>query len=302
MKRDNIFKLLEANYNPEKEVQKVKELLNNTYTFCKCKKTDIGDNDVTTNYLFEDFFNKYLFNNYKFKGTCLSVREFYENSNAFFNKYTKNISTDIIINFLEVTENLIKLYFDNSDELYDKHNIKYYGATFEQLRLLMDTLEKRLGIKKKEYKDKIILYLGSYKLESALENVEEQDLAVELIKYDRESLNYKEKRKVLKQLDILAQPITDKIIQTQRNNKDIQYHIADDLNFIFNNFEIRHSNMNPKSKDYKPNLKKFKEADFNKVYDTAYELILDILILNIYNETLKVSIKEFKTKLVDIKK
>jgi len=279
MKRENIFKLLESNYSPQKEIIKIKEFLKDNYMFCKCQKSEKEDK-VMTKYLFESFFDKYLFDNYKYKGTCLSVSEFYENSNAYINKFSGPISTDIIINFLEVTENLLKLYFDNSNDLYKNENIKYYGSTYEQLRFLMDTLEKKLAIKKRNYKDKVILYVGSYKLESALEKVEDEDLAIELVKYDRESLNYKEKRKVLKQLDILVQPITDKIIKTQRQNKDIQYHIADDLNFIFNNFELRHSNLNVKSKDYKPNLKKFKDVDFDSIYDIAYELILDLLIFN----------------------
>lgn len=301
MKRENIFKLLESNYNPEKEIKKIKEFLNTNYLFCKCKKNG-KDENVIADYLFENFFDRYLFSKYKYKGTCLSVSEFYKNSNAYIDKFSTSITSDIIINFLEVTENLLKLYFDKMHELYEKQIIKYYGETYEQLRFLMDTLEKKLAIKKKTYKDKIILYVGSYKSETALEKVEEEDLAIELIKYDRESLSYKEKRKVLKQLDILVQPITDKIIQSQRQNKDIQYHIADDLNFIFNNFELRHSNLNVKSKDYKPNLKKFKDIDFDSIYDIAYELILDLLIFNSYNDSLKICVKGFKKKLNGVKK
>jgi len=299
MKRENIFKLLQTNYNPRKEILKIRKILKYDYLFCKCKMID-KDEKPAINYTFQSFFDKYLFNDYKYKGTCLSVEEFYEYSNADFTEYTGVISNDMIINFLEVTENLFKLYFDNSELLQINEQIKYYGDTYRQIMFLIDTLEKKLGIKKKVYKDKIILYLGSYKLESALEIVEEQDLAVELIKYDRENLSYKEKRKILKQLDILVQPITDKIIKNHQEDKDIQYNIAKDLNYIFNNFELRHSNLNSKSKDFKPNLKMFKEKDFDEVYDTVYELILDVLIFSKYNENLKRKVKDFKTKLQNI--
>ncbi len=301
MKRENIFKLLQKNYDIKNEVFKIKKVLREEYLFCRHAKPAKGEKEgrVLENFTFFGFVDKYLFDDYKFKNTCLDIEEFYTYCDGELSPLNKDISEDKIINFLEVTENMLKLYFDKSDKLLSEYQIKYYGGTHDKLSLLMKTLEKHMGIKLKEYKDKIILYVGDYKLESALENVEDIDLAVELIKYDRENLDYKEKRQILKQLDILVEPLIDKLKKKYSNDKNLVYRMADDLGFLLNNFNIRHNNSSKLSNDYKEGFKKFKKENLEEIYDNVYQLILDLLILDDYETSLGKKVSSYKKTLTN---
>lgn len=302
MKRENIFKLLQKNYDIQNEILKIRDIIYEDDFFCREAKPSKGEKTgrVLEKFSFFDFIDRYLFDKYKLKNTCLDLEEFYSYCGANINTLkSKNIAEDMIINFLEVTENMLKLYFDNSDMLFDDYQIRYYSDSYDKLSLLMNTLEKHMGLKTKEYKDKIILYVGDYKLESALENVDDIDLAVELTKYDRENLDYKEKRQIIKQLDILVEPLIDKLKKKYSNDKNLVYRMADDLGFLLNNFNIRHNNSSKSSNDYKEGFKKFKKEDLEEVYDNVYQLILDLLILNDYETSLGKKVSAYKKTLTN---
>lgn len=116
------------------------------------------------------------------------------------------------------------------------------------------------------------------------------ELALELIKYKKETTNSIDKRRVIKQLDVLTEPITDIIKK--------KYQPANDLDCILNNFDLRHNNSDPKSKDYKHNVAMLSEKELCQIYDVAYDLILDTLMLDDYDSNIANKVKSFKNHLV----
>ena len=76
-----------------------------------------------------------------------------------------------------------------------------------------------------------------------------------------------------------------------------KYKPADDLDCIFNNFQLRHNNIDPDSNDYIEKVSKLNEKEFCKIYDIAYELVLDTLMLNDYEKEIASEVKGFKSYL-----
>ena len=134
MKRENIFKLLKQNYDFNNEIIKIDKFLNQEYLFCKRKNDSRTGESRLKNYTFKDFIDSFLFDDYKYKDTCLTVDEFYKHCNASWDYFNRNkISEEVIVNYLETTENLFKLYLDKSETLYDNHGVKYYGETYDKI-------------------------------------------------------------------------------------------------------------------------------------------------------------------------
>ena len=94
---------------------------------------------------------------------------------------------------------------------------------------------------------------------------------------------------ILKQLDILTEPIADRI-------KNL-YKPVNDLDCIFNNFQLRHNNIDKESTDYHEKIALLTEKEFCEIYDVAYELILATLILADYDENISNKVKNFKLHL-----
>ena len=298
MKRNTIFEKVKNSYSIYSEIDKIHHaiLYNDMFYLCK---TDNHTQKVAIvkEFHFFDFCNNYLFKFLPDTGTCLNIKEFMDRAEASLD-YTRrySITEDRIINYLEVLENLFKIYFDRYGYFKRKYGLECDLNLYKEIRFLIDSLEKHMGLSKKEFKDRVILYSENFKLSEALEQVKSSDLAVEIVKYDKEILDCNGKRKILKELDTLVEPIIGKIKKRYGNNSVI-WCIADDLSCILNNFNIRHNNCESGSKKYIKNVANLEEQKLCEVYDTAYSLIIDILIWNKYEDDLKKRIETFKSYL-----
>jgi hypothetical protein len=296
MSRNNIFQRVKDNYNPNKEIEKIYDNLTNYTMFCRYRKNKYGTTEeFLEDFKFFDCCERYLFEFMPDVNTCLTIDEFMEYADADL-KFGRsfNLTEERIINFLEVIENIFKIYFDRMRYFKRRYGLDYYIDEYEETRFLIDTLEKHLNLTKANYKDRVILYVGNAKLDKAVEQIQSSDMALELIKYDNKTSNHIEKRKVLKQLDVLVEPIIDKLKTKYNKSKNTIYYIADDLGCIYNNFDLRHNNSDKTSNDYIENVSKLSDNDFCEIYDCAYDLIIDILIINNYEETLESKIKSIK--------
>ena len=86
---------------------------------------------------------------------------------------------------------------DNSYNLYSQNNIKCYPDFESVFCDLINTLEKRLGVTTREYKDRIIVYPKNAPLDKVIDLFDDEDVQWELIRYVREDLTLAEKRKSL---------------------------------------------------------------------------------------------------------
>lgn len=290
MPRKNIFEAVKDNYDIKKEIEKIYDNIQEYEMFCRHKKDKFGVDKLICGYKFFEVCDSYLFKHLPEKGTCRDIDEFIEYADAdlcFGRK--QNLTEDRIINFLEVIENLFFIFFNKFTHFRRRYGLDYYIEEYKETRELMDALEKHMGLSKQEYSDRIILYIGDSKLDQALKNVKEPELAFELIKYKKETATSVEKRMVLKQLDILTEPITDRIKK--------KYSPANDLDCIYNNFQLRHNNIDKSSNDYIEQVSQLSEKEFCKIYDIAYELVLDTLMLDDYDKNLSREVVQFKTYL-----
>lgn len=190
-------------------------------------------------------------------------------------------------------ENLIKLYFDNSDNLFAKHEIKYYTKFKSVFGKLISTLEKRLGLTKREYKDKVILYPKNAPLEKVVNLSEDEDVQWELIRYVREDLSLSEKRKSLAYL------ATNLYIE--EDSKETDEHIRELIKKagnILNNLHIRHNNKTGKWENQV--VKDLNEADAISLCDMVYNEMLTIVLLREHTEYEKTYV-EFRKKHKEIK-
>ena len=158
MSRESIYDIVKNNYNIEREIRKINDLL--TYEpFFSCTKPDAKPNEKpVVNFRFFDFADRVLFNYLPYKGTCLSLFEFMNNADAVleFGKYG-NLSEYRITNYLEIVENLLNLYFRHQPYLKKNFGFDYYEVPYKQLMFLVEEMEKHLGVTRKVTKDRVLL-------------------------------------------------------------------------------------------------------------------------------------------------
>lgn len=261
MARKNIFKLVEESYDIQSEVKKIKKLFSNENYF-----------DLQYRYYpLKKLVEEYLFSDWKYRGTCISIEEFLIRAKADI-PLTGKAREEQIVNFLEVMENFVKLYFDNSDILFHEHSIKYYEPLETVFCNLINTLEKHMGLTTREYKDRVIIYPQNAPLEKVVDLIEDEDIQWELIRYVREDLSLAEKRKTLAYL------ATNLYIEQDSTEQNV--HITELIGKatnILNNLHIRHNNKTGKWENAA--LKDLDEADAISLCDMVYNEMLTIVLL-----------------------
>lgn len=262
MARKNIFQLVEENYDIQSEIRKIDKLFESEEYFVRSSYTY---------YTLKRLITDYLFSNWKYRGTCISIDEYISRANASISS-TKNSTEEQIINYLEVMENFIKLYFDNGDELTIKNKIQYYRDFTTVFCELINTLEKRMGLTTREYKDRVIIYPKNAPLEKVIDLFDDEDVQWELIRYVREDLSLTEKRKSLAYLATNLGIEEDKT----ETNEHIKALIKSAEN-ILNNLHIRHNNKTGKWENQA--AKELPKKDAIALCDMVYNEMLTIVLL-----------------------
>lgn len=293
MPRKNIFQLVEENYDIYNEVNKIEYLFKNKHYFYS------EDSDFS----FKEIVSDCLLHSWKYSGTCIDVDEFFERVNADIDEIDlleerdsleeKDLSEEIIINYLEAIENFLKLFYEKKDELLIRYDLKSYCDFPEMFCKIINELERKMGLTKCEYKDRVILYKNNAPLEKVVELCEDEDVQWELIRYVREDLSLSEKRKTLAYL------ATNLYIEedSKENDEHIKALIKKAVN-ILNNLHIRHNNKTGKWKNEA--LKDLKKTDAISLCDMVYNEMLTIVLLREHKEYEK-TYTEFNKKQKEVK-
>ena len=285
MSRKTIFQLVEENYDIQIEIRKINSLFENEYYF----------ESGFVYYSLKNLVQSYLFSNWKYRGTCVTVDEYLDRVYACIHHVNRdNHYEEIqIINNLEVMENFVKLYSDNSDELCEKYDIKYYD-NFETIFCeLINTLEKKMGLTTREYKDRIVVYPQNAPLEKVVSLLDDEDVQWELISYVRENLSLSEKRK---SLAFLATNLY--IEEDSKEQEEPIKSIVKKANNVLNNLHIRHNNKTGKWENKA--LEDVDEKDALTLCDMVYNEMLTIVLLREHNKY-ESTYKEFNRKQKDAK-
>lgn len=282
MPRKNIFQLVEESYEIQSEIKKINKLF---------AKEDYFEAEYSS-YSLQELVTEFLFSDWKYRRTCLSVNEFFCRANAVVLN-SGRVREDVIINNLEIMENFIKLYFDNSDDLLEQQGIKYYSEFNSVFCELINTLEKHMGLTTREYKDRIVIYPKYAPLEKVIDLCDDEDVQWELIRYVREDLSLTEKRKSL------AYFATNLYIEVDSNEQDEHIKaLIKKAGKILNNLHIRHNNKTGKWENKA--LENLDENDAITLCDMVYNEMLTIVLLREHKEYEK-TYTEFNKKLKEAK-
>ena len=261
MARKNIFQLVEESYNIQTEIRKINQLYNEEEYF----------DERYSHYTLEQLLEEYLFAGWKYRGTCLTTDEYFERANANISAFG-DTDEEQIINHLEVLENFVKLYVDNSDKLSCQHGIRCDLEFMTVFYDLINTLEKRMGLTTRTYKDRIIIYPNHAPLEKVVDLCEDEDVQWELIRYVREDLSLAEKRKALAYL------ATNLYIEEDKTEQDEHIkELVKKAGNVLNNLHIRHNNKTGKWENQA--LKDLDETDAIALCDMVYNEMLTIVLL-----------------------
>lgn len=267
MARKNIFQLVDESYDIQNEIIKISTLFELEYYF------NMEDGDYT----FKSLVEEELFYDWKFRGTCVTVKEYLERAQADISPHTvrwNSLPEKIIINYLEVLENFILLLNNNAEYLSEEYGCTCY-STFNSVFIdLINTLEKKLGLTTRTMDDRVLLYPENATLEKAIESCDDEAVQWEMIRYVREKLGLSEKRKVLTELGNHIEPI----LKSRALQKAGYNQLESDVGFMLNSFHVRHNNkVGAKAQDYIVSLN---NAQLEEWYDKLYNAILAVIIIN----------------------
>lgn len=211
----------------------------------------------------------------------------------------KNLSTEIeIYSSLQLDFNIFSYGSDYQNKLVRDYVLirkSFFDEIVNKFRYIFD----KGGIKPiKHPTEKYFMIVPRNEKVNVVAAQTDSDTAFLLFEYTSPLVkdSVKEKRRILKLLANKYEPII-KTYLTKYNNGRI-HDVFADLSTIFNNFEIRHSNIDSTiSRNYKAELEKYSKNDWIEIYDTAFQLILTASMIKEYDEKLSSKINRHKQNL-----
>lgn len=278
--RKSIFDIASASINISNEVDRIVSMS------VEEKSTYYPPYDLT---LFE-FVDQRCFRDWRYRGHFVNVKDFLEavNYNEII-KSAKNGDTEAFMILIELTYNLWSLAYH---DIIDKNSSSKWNNNFFHLRdVMLDNLEK---YNHKAYiDDERILIIEDKPEVTAVAEIIEQDLAIDIIRYNHRSMQgeIELKKKILISLGSELEP---KRKELQVLNKQL----SEDIFFMLNNMNLRHNNRSKKDiGKYKEYVAKMTKARLEKWYDELYQMML-LAFLLLDNVDRTENVKELKEKII----
>lgn len=278
--RKSIFDIASASINISNEVDRIVSMS------VEEKSTYYPPYDLT---LFE-FVDQRCFRDWNYRGYFVNVKDFLEavNYNEII-KSAKNGDTEAFMILIELTYNLWSLAYC---DIIDKDSLSKWNNNFFHLRdVMLDNLEK---YNHKAYiDDERILIIEDKPEVTAVAEIIEQDLAIDIIRYNHRSMQgeIELKNKILISLGSELEP---KRKELQVLNKQL----SEDIFFMLNNMNLRHNNRSKKDMGkYKEYVAKMTKARLEKWYDELYQMML-LAFLLLDNVDRTENVKELKEKII----
>ena len=200
---------------------------------------------------FEDFY---------FRGTCLDLDEFDQQFEFHFDEHPQNFDVDYLVSFCEYVYNFV-IHFDSrffwrrADKNFYIHHIL---KVIEEIGY-MQSSEDDFAI----FVPKDSVAIAVSKLDQIPENV-----SYRIIAYNHHSMDIESKKQTLLVLAHLLEPHDKKLNQ-------IDAPLKKDLFYAFNNFNLRHNNIDPADKGhYKKVIAEMPQEELEFWYDKTYQMCL----------------------------
>ena len=205
------------------------------------------------------------FTNVSFRNNALSLDDFDTINNFHFNEYQSPIEIDLYLTFCEYLNNILT-------------EIKEYLPS--DFFLTCDLIKKQIStaIEKMQFieihQGNLISYVPKNAASiSVAEIIEDNDLSYKTLFYNHHSLSgdLEGKKEILLKFANLFE-------SRKSEAKGICDKVLENLSFAFNNFNIRHNNIDLSSKSYQEFFAKLSDSEKEELYDDTYQLCLEFFI------------------------
>lgn len=264
--RRSIFDLMnDKEINVEREYLRIHKLFEKDYFY-----GEYGLDTTMSSFIEDEFFI-----NWDKRGRYVSLADMFSSLNIKNNTGLKENTVENLLLYIEVIINLIEM---SGLENVKKNYELYYQCDWQIYRLLKENIERLLEdlnyeIKKLSDKTSIIV-----EKDMILSSVAEtnKNVSDKVIEYRRFML----KGKVSKKREILNL-LANEIEGMKPIFKGTTYsNLMDDVQFMLNNLNIRHNNIEGKNKkEYITNLSK---SELEKLYDKTFDMILSVFVIDKY--------------------
>jgi len=283
--RKNIFEILSEDFDVEQEIRTIWQL------FIREVKVYIPDEYglyIKETVSIMDFVNSYSFANWKSRNRCVSPLDMMNRIGI----------DDCFVNNLSHFSDKVLLVFEFIINILARCEIAKKKLNYtinKEYRILNEnivTFIEHFGYEMYSYKEeeRIILIEKNSAAISAAE-ISEPEIAKKIIQYNHYALkgDIEAKKAILLALANEVEP--------QRKELDkVNSLLSEDLFFMLNNMNLRHNNVEPNDKNYKPFIATMDKNTLESWYDETYQMILLAKLL-LDNVTRTVNIKALKNNI-----
>lgn len=264
--RRNIFDLMN-----DKEIDVRREYIRICKLFERdCFYEDYGSEITMSSYIEEEFFE-----DWDRRGRYISLADMFSSLKIKNNVGLRENTVECLLLYIEVIINLIEMSglknVKKSCDIYYKCNWKIYKLLQENIERLLEDLNYEVKV----LSDKTLIIVEKDMLLSAVAETN-PNVSDKVIEYRRFILKGKidDKREIL---NLLSNEIEEmKLIFRGTTYSNLM----DDVQFMLNNFNIRHNNLNGKNKkEYVSNLDSDK---LERIYDQIFDMILGLFVIDKY--------------------
>lgn len=258
----SIFDIAEEKFSIKENINQIVSVFEKEFFVAEKSAFDILD-DYNYNMTFEQYIDKHNFKNWKYKSFSLSINDYKKKINI--SKITCDSSEEQLIHYLEFVYNMLCIFY--GDCYYDEITL---NATLELIEKLLSKLNyKIVEVEKTKYK----VVINNPTLPKVIKNVS-KDIQSCLIEYLIVDNTIEDKRKILK---LLADHFEGKKQDYNKLKVDFTKSLYSDTTYYFNNYNIRHNNLDGKNK--KENLVKMPPKNLEHIYDMIYNNCLLLILL-----------------------
>jgi hypothetical protein len=260
--RRNIFELLSGNFDVAYEIKAIWRLFTRDVFISIPNEYDLPDDLLSI----LDFVNSYSFMSWKSRNRSVSPLDMM-NRLGIDDHFVDELSffSDKMLLVLEFIINMLARCGIAIKKLHFKVNNEY-----QILNENIVTFIEHFGYKTYSFneEEQVVIIEKNPAAISAAE-ISEPGIAKKIIQYNHYTLkgNIKEKKAILIALANEIEP--------QKKELDkVNSPLSDDLFFLFNNMNIRHNNVEPNDKNYRPFVANMDKNTLESCYDEIYQMIL----------------------------
>lgn len=211
-----------------------------------------------------DFVDEY-FKNFRFRGTCILLKEFDCQYGFVFEEHPQDFDVELLVSLAEYIYNMVQELQRVVYEMFSVNVLDInYGFVFEQIMRVIELI----GYMSAE-EDGYIIFVEKSHAAIAVAEVLPTPVSYKVISYNHYSMrgNLETKRSALLAFANLLEP-------RRMDLETVDRQFASDLFYAFNNFNIRHNNIDPSGPKYKKNVGDLTNEQLEEWYDEVYQMCL----------------------------